>query len=65
MTTTPKLVKLKMKTSSAAAPMDGASSGSVTSQIARRREAPSMAAACSSRGSRLAQRPPTMRSTTV
>ena len=45
--------------------IDGASSGRVTCRKARARDAPSMRAASSRRGSRFAQNPPTVRTTTA
>ncbi len=52
---TPKLVKVKVKTSAAAARMAGRSSGSVTVRNARAGDAPSICAACVNDGGRFCQ----------
>ena len=62
---TPNDVKVKRNTIAAAAAIAGRSDGRVTSRNARHRLAPSMRAASSGRGSRCAQRLPTVRTTTA
>ena len=63
--TTPNAVNVNRNTIDAAAMIGGPSSGSVTSRNARARDAPSIRAASSRRGSRFAQNPPTVRTTTA
>ncbi len=62
---TPKDVKVNRKTMLAAAARAGRNKGRVTSRKMRQRPAPNTRAASSRRGSRWAQRPPTVRSTTA
>jgi hypothetical protein len=65
MRTIPNDVNEKRNTIAAAAASAGASNGTVTSTIRCRGDAPSVAAASATRGSRFAQNVPTTRTTTA